>query len=127
MVVNSYRCGSSVEKLRVQRTPTKGSDKLEKSKFNDAKLKQACSNDDHRVARAELLAWAQARFGKHITNLSQLSALVSTELQQEIAKLNQSQYSQTRSDWSGTALWQLIKAETKLTPSKGKKGLPPLN
>ena len=114
-------------KTKSSEETTKGSDKLEKSTFNDAKLKQACSNNDHRVARVELLAWAQARFGKHITNLSQLSTLVSTELQQEIAKLNQSQYSQTRSNWSGTALWQLIKAETKRTPSKDKKGLPPLN
>lgn len=106
---------------------TKSHSTLTDTHFNESKLKQACNNNDHQAARAELIAWAKDRFGLQVTNLSQLSALVSNELQQEIAKLNQSQYSQNRSTWSGSALWQLIKAESKQTTGKDKKGLPPLN
>lgn len=95
--------------------------------FSGSTLKQACKANDHKLVRSELLKWGQARFGDKVTNLSKLSSLVSSELAQEIAKLNQSQYSQQRSDWSGSKLWQLINAEPKTDNEQKGKTLPPLN
>lgn len=97
------------------------------SPFNATELKKACKKDDHKTARAELLKWGKDRFGQSVTNLSDLAKLVSSELSAEIAKLNESQYSQQRSAWSGSELWKWVSAESKRQTERSKKTLPPLN
>lgn len=94
---------------------------------NLGELKKACKQGDHKLARAELVKWGQQRFGDEVNTLTELSKQVSSELKQEISILNESQYSQQRSSWSGEKLWQLLQAESKQKVSATKKALPPLN
>lgn len=115
--------------LSRRRGGTKGSQKIAQTPkaFDSAELKKACKNNDHAAARSELLNWGRSKFGTELNNLSDLSKLVSSQLSAEIAKLNESKYSQHRSDWSGSELWQHFSSESKRKTQSSKTSLPPLN
>lgn len=115
--------------LSRRKSDTKGPQQIAQtpSTFDSAELKKACKKNDHITARTELLNWGRDKFGSELNNLSDLSKLVSSQLSAEIAKLNESKYSQHRSDWSGNELWQQFSSESKRKKPSSNTSLPPLN
>ncbi len=97
------------------------------AKFDITHLKRACKSDNPQLTRAELIKWGQENIDANIISLSDLSKQVKSELALEIAKLNQSQYSKEKSNWSGADLWKLVVKYKGATQAQKGKALPPLN
>lgn len=75
--------------------------------------KAARANDAH-TSRDALLSWARAFYqDKHISNLTQITALSSAELAQAIKTLNQTLYGSDASNWQGDELLTAFKAQQK--------------
>ncbi|MDC2890866.1 BatD family protein [Psychrosphaera algicola] len=102
-------------------------EKTEK-RFDIYQLKQACKNNDPKLARINLLAWAQYKFSD-VRTLDQLHDKVPANLQREIRRLNLSQYSTERTTWQGDGMWKAIVQfdGTVTQQNTDKEDLPPLN
>ena len=81
-------------------------------------LKDACTANDPRRARAALLAWAltQRESGIAMGSLRDIGACVGGDLAAEIAALERHLYGADDKHWQGLALWQAFDGQT-LTPA----------
>ena len=76
-------------------------------RFNDAKLKQACNNNNAPAAKAELLRFGHQQLDQRCQSLSQLAELLNnSELKQQIQQLNAALYSKEATSWQGQSFWQ---------------------
>ncbi|MDO6719497.1 BatD family protein [Psychrosphaera sp. 1_MG-2023] len=112
---------------RTRSAPVVSAEKTEK-RFDIYQLKQACKNNDPKLARINLLAWAQYKFSD-VRTLDQLHDKVPANLQREIRRLNLSQYSTERTTWQGDGMWKAIVQfdGTVTQQNTDKEDLPPLN
>lgn len=102
--------------------------KTKRPTFNMSELKNACQNQQAAACKKALIAWANARFLEQtFTQLSEISVLVSGELQHEISRLEAILYaSDLTNDWLADALYQAVLAENKIELLEAEKQTPSL-
>lgn len=122
-IVNK-RSGKSTDKINKQNKSYKNNDQVA---FNKSILKQACMSSEASLVRDELLKWAKVEFTQPVLTLTALIPLVNPELQEQIATLNASQYSQQSTSWSGKELWSAFKLFSSNAKKETPDDLPPLN
>jgi len=83
------------------------------SRHNRQLLKQACISNNPVLAFRELITWGRARWPcDNINGLYQIRVRTkSTELAEELRRLDKALYADHGTTWQGQPLWRLVAAE----------------